>query len=53
MSQLGFFFLDTSKEVTMTGTLGTSTPTDHELEAPNVLEVDALGVVLVDLLSEV
>ncbi len=37
----------------MINTLGTSTPTNPELEELNVPEVDALGVALVDLPNEV
>jgi hypothetical protein len=37
----------------MIGTLKTLTPTNLELEEPIILEVDALGVVLVDLPNEV
>jgi len=48
-----FLFFNAFKEVAMTCTLGTSTPTDIELEAPNVPKVDALSVVLVDLPNEV
>ncbi len=54
MSHLGlFFFFGASKEVGMIGTLKTSTPIDLELETPNVPEMDALGLVLVDLPNEV
>jgi hypothetical protein len=38
-----FFFFSVLKKAAMTGTLGTLTPTDPELEAPSVPEVDALG----------
>jgi len=37
----------------MIGTLGTSTPTNSKLEAPSVPKVNALCLVLVDLLNEV
>jgi len=54
LSHLGFlFFFGVSKEVVMTGTLGTSTPTDPKLETLNVPKMDALDVVLVDLPNEV
>jgi hypothetical protein len=54
MSHLDFFFFFSAfKEVAMTCTLGTSTPTDVELETPNEPKVDALNVVLVDFPNEV
>jgi hypothetical protein len=50
---LEFSFFLWHLEVTMINTLGTSTPTNPELEELNVPEVDALGVALVDLPNEV
>jgi len=53
MSHSSFLFFLWHLEAAMIGTLGTSTPTNFELEELDVLEVDALGVVLVDLPNEV
>jgi hypothetical protein len=54
MSHSSFLFIfGAFKEVGMTCTLKTSTPTDPKLKALNILKVDALGVVLVDLPNEV
>lgn len=50
---LEFFLFIWHLKTVMIGTLGTLTPTTLELEEPSVPEVDALGVVLVNLLDEV